>query len=70
MKQSTLSKLGSILYYIYTLRSEGLDIQDFSKCCDKIYEALLDIAPEYKPKQIDPEFLDIIVQTNRRINNE
>lgn len=70
MNKNTLSKLGSILYWVYTLRSEKLDINTYSKVCDKIYEALLDIAPEYKPKQIDPYFLDIIVQTNRRLSNE
>lgn len=69
MNKNTLSKLGSILYWVYTLRSEKLDINTYSKVCDKIYEALLDIAPEYKPKQIDPYFLDIIVQTNRRLSN-
>ena len=69
MNKKVLSKLGSILYWIYTLKSEQLDITTYSKVCDKIYEALLDVAPEYKPKQIDPYFLDIIVQTNRRLSN-
>lgn len=70
MKSGTLSKLGSILYYIYTLRSEGLNIKEFSRCCDKIYEALLDIAPNYKPRQLNTDFMDIILETNRRLNNE
>lgn len=69
MNKKVLSKLGSILYWVYTLKSEKLDITTYSKVCDKIYEALLDVAPEYKPRQIDPYFLDIIVQTNRRLNN-
>ena len=63
-----LNKLGIILYWIYTLRSESLDMETYSKYCDKIYEALLDIAPEYKPKQIDTDFMDIILETNRRLN--
>ena len=62
-------KLGKILYWIYTLKDEKLDANTYSKYCDTIYEALLDIAPEYKPKQIDPYFLDIIVQTNRRLRD-
>lgn len=44
-------------------------METYSRYCDKIYEALLDIAPQYKPKQIDPYFLDIIVQTNRRLRD-
>ena len=64
-----LHKLGKILYWIYTLKSESLDAETYSRCCDSIYEALLDIAPQYKPKQIDPYFLDIIVQTNRRLKD-
>lgn len=68
--ETSLHKLGSILYWIYTLRSENLDRYTYASYCDKIYEALLDIAPEYKPKQIDPYFLDIITQTNRRLRNE
>ena len=70
MESSTLHKLGSILYYIYTLRSEKLDVDTYSKVCDKIYEALLDIAPEYKPRQLNVDFMDIILETNRRLNNE
>lgn len=66
---SKLEKLGSILYWIYTLRSESLDMETYSIYCDKIYEALLDIAPEYKPKQINTDFIDIILETNRRLNN-
>ena len=64
-----LNKLGTILYWIYTLRSESLDMETYSKYCNTIYDALSDIAPKYKPKQIDPYFLDIIIQTNRRLNN-
>ncbi len=64
-----LNKLGTILYWIYTLRSESLDIETYSRYCNTIYDALLDIAPEYKPKQIDPYFLDIIIQTNRRFKD-
>lgn len=64
-----LNKLGTILYWIYTLRSESLDADTYSRYCNTIYDALLDIAPEYKPKQIDPYFLDIIIQTNRRLRN-
>ena len=69
MESSTLHKLGSILYHIYTLCSESLDMESYSKCCDKIYEALLDIAPEYKPRQLNVDFMDIILETNRRLNN-
>jgi hypothetical protein len=43
-------------------------METYSKYCDKIYEALLDIAPEYKPKQINTDFMDIILETNRRLN--
>lgn len=64
-----LNKLGTILYWIYTLRSESLDVETYSRYCNTIYDALLDIAPEYKPKQIDPYFLDIIIQTNRRLKD-
>lgn len=67
---SKLDKLGSILYWIYTLKSERLTDYEYNKYCDKVYEALLDIAPEHKPKQIDPYFLDIITQTNRRLRDE
>jgi hypothetical protein len=70
MDTNALHKLGSILYWIYTLRSESLDMESYSKYCDKIYEALLDIAPEYKPRQINTDFMDIILETNRRLNNE
>lgn len=64
-----LDKLGSILYWIYTLRSESLDMETYSKYCNTIYDTLLDIAPEYKPKQINTDFIDIILETNRRLNN-
>jgi len=68
MNKKILQKLGFIIYHILTLKSEDLDRVTYNKICDKIYETLLDIAPEYKPRQIDTDFLDIITKTNRRLN--
>ena len=69
MNKRVLQKLGFIIYRILTLKSEHMDRETYERVCNTIYDTLLDIAPEYKPKQIDTDFLDIIVQTNRRLRN-
>jgi len=67
--KSSLHKLGRILYHIYTLKSEDIDINTYSKYCSEIYKALSEVAPRSKPKQINTDFIDIILETNRRLKD-
>ena len=69
MKDNVLDKLGHILYWIYTLRNEKLTPTRYAQCCDKIYDTLLEIAPEPSPRQLDPELKEFVDVTNRRLND-
>lgn len=70
MKQSTLKKLGIIIYHLYTLKSEGLTFNEYNRILQTVSDALLDIAPvEQHTRIINEDFRDIINITNRRLNN-
>ena len=68
MENRLLRKLGIVLYHIYNMQEEPMDVKSYASCCDKIYEALLDIAPPDKTRTVNEDFKDIIDETNRRLN--
>ena len=70
MRRSTLRKLGFIIYHVLTLKSEDISMDDYTRCCDKIYETLLEVAPEVPKRELNPDIKEFVELTNRRLNNE
>lgn len=68
MRSSVIKKLGLALYYILTLRSENMNHYEFTECCDKIYDILLEIAPLNTTRELNPDIKEFVEQTNRRLN--
>lgn len=70
MKQSTLKKLGILIYHLYTLKSEELTYNEYNRILKTVSDALLDIAPvERHTRVVNQDFEDIINKTNRRLSN-
>jgi len=70
MKQSTLKKMGQAIYYLYTLKSEGLSFNEYNRILKTVSDVLLDIAPvEPTIKILNPDIEEFVETTNRRLNN-